>query len=324
MAEWLVERGIGETRALLMEGERAVAARLSWPEDIALGLVTARLIRRAKGSSRGVAKTAAGLEINVSGIPSEASEGREIAVRITRAPIAERGRFKCAQGVYQGTDTQRDESEPHAAPSPLSDGRIVRRFPSGQWDEIWTEAWDAEIAFAGGSLIISPTPAMTLIDIDGELPARDLVLAALPAIANALRRFDLGGSIGIDFPTLPEKAQRRAVDQALDQALAEWPHERTAMNGFGFVQLIARLEGPSLLHRLHFHRATAAARMLLRRGEHTEGTGPRVLLRAHPAVIDRLTDDWREELARRSGREVVIERDPALALEAGHAQILAL
>jgi len=319
LAEWLIERGIGETRAILVEKEQVVAAAMQWPEDIPLGTTTARLIRRTKGSSRGLAQTAAGIEINVSGLPGDASEGREIALRITRTPIAERGRYKRAQGVYQRADASRRED----APSPLPDGRIVHRFPQGAWEDVWTDAWSGEIAFAGGSLIASLTPAMTVIDIDGDLPPRELALAAVPALGDLVRRFGLGGSIGIDFPTLAEKAQRRAVDEALGAALDGWPQERTAMNGFGFVQLVARLEGPSLLHRLHFRRASAAARMLLRRGELAEGTGPRLLLRAHPAVADRLDDAWLAELARRSGREVVIERDPALALEAGHAQILA-
>ena len=63
--------------------------------------------------------------------------------------------------------------------------------------------------------------------------------------------------------------------------------------------------------------------MLLRRGELAEGAGPRVLLRAHPAVADRLAPEWLAELARRSGRKVEVERDATLALDAGHAQILA-
>ncbi len=318
MAEWLVERGIGETRALLMEGGRALAARLSWPEDVPLGPVTAQLVRKRGGSRRGLARTAGDLEIDVSGLATSVSEGQTIDVLVSRAPIAEKGRLKRAQGWHLHADAPAREHR-----DPIESGKAVRRFAPGLWEDIWGEAWDAQIAFSGGSLVVSPTPAMTLIDIDGDLAPRELALAAVPAIAAALRRFDLGGSIGIDFPTLSEKAQRRAVDEALEHALADWPHERTAMNGFGFVQLVARLEGPSLLHRLHFHRAGSAARMLLRRAEHADGIGPRLLLRAHPAVIERLPDDWREELARRSGREVVIERDPELALEAGHAQVLA-
>ncbi|KPM23127.1 ribonuclease [Citromicrobium sp. RCC1885] len=319
MAEWLVERGIGETRWLLIEDDRVFAARLHWPEDIALGPATATLTRRIKGASRGLARTGEGVEINVSGLPKDASEGSTIPVLLTRAPIAERGRLKRAQGVYQRTQTQQGGTK---ARSTEPEG-TQRRFPPGLWEDVWTDAWEGEIAFAGGSLIVSPAPAMTVIDIDGDLPPRDLALAAVPALAETLRRFDLAGSIGIDFPTLAEKAQRRAVDEALEQALSGWPHERTAMNGFGFVQLVARLERPSLLHRLHLNRASAAARMLLRRAELTDGIGPRLLLRAHPAVADRLSQEWLAELARRSGRKVEVERDPALALEAGHAQILA-
>ena len=318
MAEWLIERGIAETRAILVEGEHVRAARLRWSSDIELGLVTARLIQRRTGAKRGVARTASGLEINVSGLTEDASEGREIAVRITRAPIAESGRLKRAQGTQA-----RDGDMSEASPSFLPDGTTVHRLPPGMWEDVWADAWTGEAAFAGGSLIVSPTPAMTVIDVDGSLPPRELALAAVPAIADTLLRFDLAGSIGIDFPTLSEKAQRRAVDEALAHALSDWPHERTAMNGFGFVQLVARLRGPSLLHRLHYHRASAAARMLLRRGELAEGAGPRLLLRAHPAVADRLSQEWLGELARRSGRKVEVERDGALALDAGHAQILA-
>ena len=170
-------------------------------------------------------------------------------------------------------------------------------------------------------MLFSVTPAMTLIDVDGELPPRELAFAAVPAIARWLRLFDLGGSIGIDFPTLERKVDRKAVDAALQRALADWPHESTAMNGFGFVQIVARLEGPSLLHRFMNSRVEAAARMALRRAEMVEGPGV-TLLTVHPVLKPKLQPDWLEELARRTGRPTRIETSARLAIEAAAAQIV--
>ncbi|MBL0966559.1 MAG: ribonuclease, partial [Blastomonas sp.] len=147
---------------------------------------------------------------------------------------------------------------------------------------------------------------------------------AVPAVAQAIAWFDLGGSIGIDFPTLQTKEDRRAVDEALGAALADWPHERTAMNGFGFVQLVARLSGPSLLHRFARARLGMAARMALRRAELAAdaGTGRVLLLTVHPALKAKLKDAWLDELSRRAGRVLEIAVDPTLALEAVNTQLL--
>lgn len=165
---------------------------------------------------------------------------------------------------------------------------------------------------------------MTVIDIDGIGTPREIALAAVPAIARGIAWFDLGGNIGIDFPTLAAKEDRRAVDAALGEALAEWPHERTAMNGFGFVQLVARLTGPSLLHRFTSGRLGMAARMALRRAELAadEGAGRTLLLTVHPALHAKLAPAWLDELARRTGRGLEIAIDPALAIEAANAQLL--
>jgi hypothetical protein len=319
LAEWLVEEGIGEHRAILTENGAILAAQVDWPGALATGQVEdAMLLSRAAGSKRGTLRFASGEEALVDQLPRQASEGATLRAIVTRAAIAETGRLKRAQA--------RPTDEP-LCPAPtlakrLGNARIVRCFAE-DWDELFAEAWTGELAFAGGGLTISPAPAMTLIDVDGALPPRALAKAAIPAIATAVRRFDLAGSIGIDFPTLADKADRRAVDEALAAALAGWPHERTAMNGFGFVQLVARLERPSILHRIARDRPGAAARLLLRRAERLDGPGA-LLVAAHPAVIAASAPGWRDALARRSGRQVRWEAEPALAFEAGHAQLINL
>ncbi len=47
-----------------------------------------------------------------------------------------------------------------------------------------------------------------------------------------------------------------------------------------------------------------------------------MLLTLHPALKAKLKPDWLDELSRRTGREVRIETDPGLALEAAQAQVL--
>lgn len=318
MAEWLIEAGIGETRALLVGSERVLAAKLLWPGELAAGTrTTAKLAAKLRDTRRGVALLADGTETLVDHLPASATEGQSLDLVITRAALAERGRLKRAQARVIGLEAP-------APPAALPEGRTVRRFPAGLWEEVWHAAAAASLDFPAGSILLSVTPAITVIDIDGVGAPRDVALAAVPAIARALAWFDLGGNIGIDFPTLAAKEDRRAVDAALGLALAAWPHERTAMNGFGFVQLVARLTGPSLLHRFAHHRAGMAARMALRRAELAAdaGTGSVLQFTVHPALEAKLEEAWLAELERRTGRAVQIVSDPALAIEGAHAQLM--
>jgi len=320
LAEWLVEEGIGEHRAIRLCGSEIIAARIDWPGGLTAGQAgTAVLVSRAAGARRGTLRFPGGEEALVDNLPADASEGASCVAEITRAAIGEKGRNKLAQARLTTAPSrpapslaERLRSEGHAV-------RIVARLPACDWDDLFAEAWDGTIAFAQGSLSITPTPAMTLIDVDGALRPAALARAAVPAIARAVRRLDLAGSIGIDFPTLADKADRRAVDEALAAALADWPHQATAMNGFGFVQLVTRLERPSLLHRLARDRAGAAARALLRRAEGVNEPGA-LLVTGHPAVLKAMAPEWQDELARRTGRPLRWREDPALALAAGFAQ----
>ena len=145
------------------------------------------------------------------------------------------------------------------------------------------------------------------------------ILSALLTYPDA----DLLAALPEFVPVLEREAWLPASERkALADALAGWPHERTAMNGFGFVQLVARLENPSLLHRFATARLGLCARFALRVAEHAEGHGAVLELRIHPALKAKLKPEWLDELARRTGRLVEIAVDPALAIEAANAQLI--
>jgi hypothetical protein len=157
---------------------------------------------------------------------------------------------------------------------------------------------------------------MTLFDVDGGLPLPALAEAGAAAAARSILRFGLAGSIGIDLPTLP-RDQRQAPAAAVDAILPQ-PFERTAVNGFGFLQIVRRRVRPSIPELLRADPAGAAARALLRRAERLEGA---VALHAAPQVIAALdaNPDWLGVLARRTGGAPVLRPEPGLAISAGHA-----
>lgn len=328
MAEWLIERGIGESRAILVEHGRIIAARVHWPGGLEPGLVAeAQIVHRRAGSRRGTARFEGGAEALVDGLPADATEGARLLLRITRAGLGERDRAKLPQA--KPAPGARPRAAPDlaerlaASPWPLHEAMPADgRLDAAGWPELAGEAFAGTVAFPGGALTIHPTPAMTLIDIDGALEPRALALAAAPAIAATLDRLELAGSVGIDFPTLASRADRLAVDAALGEALDQlplWRGERTAINGFGLVQLVAKRESAGFGALYALHPAAAAARMLLRRAEQVREPGTLLLTASH-IVREAVRPDQEAELARRTGRALEWATDRALAPDGAFAQ----
>jgi hypothetical protein len=182
-----------------------------------------------------------------------------------------------------------------------------------------------EFPIENGTLSIERTRAMTMIDIDGGGDPLALNFAAAREIPRLLRLYDIGGAVGIDFLTLPERAARQAVDTALAQACAELgPHERTAANGFGFAQIVRARRGPSIPElvcgttpgRLSLESRAIA---LLREAGRSIGHGPRRLV-APPAIIE-LIRGWPEEtgaLRFSLGVDIELVADPAAT---GYGQV---
>ena len=223
MPEWIIERGIGETRAALVQDGDILEARVRRDGIIPAGtILEAKLVAVAPR----VAIEAAGetflLPRGVSGV----SEGRSLFVEVTREALG--GPEPWKRGLARLTS-----EAPRAAP-PLAEGREGR---IAEWDDLLEEARSGIAPFNGGELRIEPTAAMTMIDVDGWLAPAELAQVAAWAAARAIRRLDLGGSVGIDFPTLRAREARRQVDDILGEYLPR-PFEKTAMNGFGFVQVV--------------------------------------------------------------------------------------
>jgi hypothetical protein len=310
LAEWLYEEGIGENRAILVEDEEILVAAIELPGELRCGSVLAgRLVQIAIPGRRGIVSTQLG-ETMVEPLPAALTEGQKVRVEIVREPIAEPGRPKYAKGRITDAEERMGPSLAERIGNPAPLGRLgPDLFHEAGWSELIDEALGEAIDFPGGELHMSLTPAMTLFDVDGFLPPLELAVAGAEAAASAIRRLDIGGSIGIDLPTLPSREDRLRAVAALDAVLPQ-PFERTAVNGFGFLQVIRRRERRSLPELVQWDPVGAAARDLLRTAE--LGIGGCELAGA-PAVIARLrsSPDWLETLARRIGGPVALREEPS-------------
>ena len=293
---------MGESRAALVDDGRILAARIELPGTLRVGTVAS-----ARLTERQVATLDDGTEVMLDRAPAGVTLGGRLIVEVVRDAIPEPGRAKRAKA--RTTD---------AAPAPGPDllarlaatGHPVRTLLPHQpdaleaagWSEILDEATTGEIAFPGGMLRMSPTPAMTLFDVDGEGDLAALSVRAATAVAEAIRRHGIGGSIGIDFPTLAGKAPRQAVASALDAALLP-PFERTAVNGFGFLQIVRPRPRASLPELLRADPVGATARAALRIIERVPPGSPN-RHRLPAAVRARLESqpDWLAALVQRTGR----------------------
>jgi ribonuclease G len=310
LAEWLYEAGIGEARAaLVIDG--VIVEALVEPDDAGLRVgtvATARLVDSAAPRAGGVVRLDSGDEALLQRVPAGLSIGGTLTVLIVRSAIPEPGRNKLAVAVAAPPDAVPGEGPDLLAR--IGAGTVpVRRLLPHQPDALeaagWSEMLDAaatgEIPFAGGVLRLSLNPAMTLFDVDGTLPPDALAIAGAGAAAAAIRRLDIGGSIGIDLPGMSNRAARLACADAIDAALPQ-PFERTAVNGFGFLQIVRRRQRPSLPELLAADPVGAATRAMLRRLEREPPPAPaKCPLPAR--IVDRLATraDWTMELARRTG-----------------------
>jgi hypothetical protein len=311
LPEWLIERGIGETRAALVEGYRIIEARILCDGIVPAGAV---LEAQLKKVGRNAIAVVGGEEYLLPKGAPNVTEGARFNIEVTRESLG-------GAEPWKRPLARISEEAPRPASTP--NGRDLQ-FPAPQdeleaagWSDLLDEARSGIISFPGGELRVSLTPAMTLIDVDGQLPPADLAVAGAKAAAETIRRHGIGGSIGIDLPTVAGKAARQAAASAVDATLPQ-PFERTAVNGFGFLQII-RPRSHASLFELAADRGEYEARALLRRAANLVGT---TRLVAHPALVATLESHphWIEQLSRQVGGTVTLRADPSIAMSAGHAE----
>lgn len=326
-SEHLVEIGIGETRAVRLEGGRLVELYIERDGSAlrAGDIREARLSKLLVPGQRAIVR-AGSEDALLEPLRPGVTEGGRLFVEVVREAIPERGRPKLAkvrvaEGPAVDAPTLVDRLRIGGTPLRQVAPQGPDLLEEAGWSEAIEEAATGIVAFDGGLLTISPTPAMTVIDVDGSLPAADLAVAGAAAAARAIRRLGLAGSIGIDLPTVGDKAIRQRCGEAIDSWLPQ-PFERTAVNGFGFVQIVRPRRRASIVELIQGDPAATAALALLRRGERTPGIGARKLvaapgvvawLEARPALV--------EELARRTGTAVTLHADPGLAISSGHVDV---
>ncbi len=327
MVEALVERGIGIIRALVVDDGSVREAHVERADcgPLAGAIHVARLTRILEPGRRGIMALGAH-EGLIEPLPY-CPEGGLLRVAVTRSAIPEAGRPRLAK-LHNVEGDATTEGEVRAGPDLLARLRAAGhhvtvlpatgpdRLEAAGWSEIVDMAQTGFVGFGGGTLTISPTPAMTVIDIDGPGDPAALASAAAIAVADAIRRFDLTGSIGVDFPTLEGKAARTQLGDLLDMHLPT-PFERTAVNGFGFVQIVRPRSQPSFVESV---RAPGFASLeLLRRASRGTGSGVLVAapaqiawLAARPALV--------AALGQARGGSIGLRADPGLGMAGGHVE----
>ena len=184
--------------------------------------------------------------------------------------------------------------------------------------DVLDEAINGRVGFDVGLLHVEPTRAMTMIDVDGLADAPTLAVRAASIAALPIRRFDLTGSIGIDFPSVDRVT--RAAAAAFDAALPQ-PFERTAINGFGLMQIVRPRVRASLIELVRHEAATVAAAFALDRLATGDAIGAhRLVVAASVAAVLGARPDWLARVARRIGGAVTLRAEPAMPIWSSYAE----
>ena len=311
----LLEAAPGAERALVLDGETVVEAHLARSDErLPVGLVApARLVER-QGARAVVA--IAGAEALLDPAPADWREGETRFADVVRAARSDGARDKQARVVaHEGPDSPAPTLAQRLAGH---DVQLLSHFEPDHlaeagWDVLVEEAQTGRVDFPGGRLLMADTPAMLVIDVDGSGDLARLAEAAARAVAAVIRRHGIGGPVVVDFPSLGGRAPRAVVDAILTERLPP-PFDKTAMNGFGLVQIVRPRTCLSFIEQAR--RPGFAALELLRRAMRMTG---HVTISGPPAVTEWLAQRpaLTDELARLTGGRVELVAGGASHVQQG-------
>ncbi len=317
----------GERRAALVENGRIVEIHIQRDALWALGECGVGRIERKTPSGTYVV-TDDGQALLLRSKTKE-PEGARVHFEVTREAISEPGRIKPPEIML------RDSAPP--APLISKDALWEARLASLGPSVINASIADGfDVAMAGqsqlGDVTISfqRTKAGLVFDIDGIGDAFAINMVAATEIARLLRLYQVGAMVLIDFVSMESKAQRTQIAEAFDAAsvLDPRPFERTAINGYGMMQVVRARPRPSVLDQLFGTRIAALsdetqAYWLLRAVAESHGFGVRSVT-ARPEVATLLQSEgwaaWRAAAVRLAGADMPVVADEK-ATGYGHVHV---
>lgn len=277
----------GERRAALVENGVPVEIYMQRDTHWVLGEQGEGRIDR-KTPSGAYITPASGAELLVRG-KTNLPEGSAVTFEISREAIAEPGRLKPAEAVL--TDTLDGARLDKAA---LWERRIANMaLPTSA--RSFSDSFDD--ALAGGSKVddvmvsFQRTKAGLVFDVDGIGDPFAINSVAATEVARLLRLYQVGAMVMVDFVSMESKAQRADIAAIFDSAAAadSRPFERTAINGYGLMQIVRARPRPSVLDQLFGTRIGSLsdetqALWLLRAVSQSSGFGERIVTAAPPVA----------------------------------------
>jgi len=314
----------GERRAARVENGNIVEIHIQRDALWALGETGAGRLER-KTPSVAYVVTDDGHELLLRSKISD-PEGTRVTFEVTREAIAEPGRIKPTEIALRDSGVL-----PSLQKDALWDARLMA-FEQPVISASIADGFD--IALSGqskcGDVTISfqRTKAGLVFDVDGIGNAFDINQVAAAEIARVLRLYQVGAMVMIDFVSMEAKAQRTQIAEIFDAAARSdaRPFERTAINGYGMMQVVRARPRPSVLDHLFGTRIAALsdqtqAYWLLRAVAQSSGFGARTVT-ARLGVAALLESQkwagWRAQAMRAAGADMLVVADEKAA---GYGQV---